>query len=51
MTIGGKYKWKPDNNPPPGLYDPKESFVRGSTKSMMMSPDKTKRIDFTKSPM
>ena len=21
MTIGGKYDWKPDNNPPPGLYD------------------------------
>lgn len=22
MTIGGKYKFKPDSNPPPGLYDP-----------------------------
>lgn len=21
MTLGGKYKWKPDSNPPPGLYD------------------------------
>ena len=22
MTIGGKYQWKPNDNPPPGLYDP-----------------------------
>lgn len=22
MTIGGKYKWKADSNPPPGFYDP-----------------------------
>ena len=21
MTIGGKYKWKPNENPPPGYYD------------------------------
>ena len=21
MTIGGKYKWKPDSNPPVGAYD------------------------------
>lgn len=21
MTLGSKYKWKPDSNPPPGLYD------------------------------
>ena len=22
MSIGGKYKWKPDSNPPPGIYNP-----------------------------
>lgn len=22
MTLGGKYKWKPNDNPPPGLYEP-----------------------------
>jgi len=22
MTLGGKYIFKPDNNPPPGSYDP-----------------------------
>jgi hypothetical protein len=22
MTIGGKYKWKADSNPPPGYYNP-----------------------------
>jgi hypothetical protein len=21
MTIGGKYKWKPDSNPPVGAYN------------------------------
>lgn len=21
VNFGSKYKWKPDNNPPPGLYD------------------------------
>jgi len=21
MTIGSKYKWKPNDNPPPGYYD------------------------------
>ena len=21
MTLGGKYKWKPNDNPPPGLYE------------------------------
>ena len=28
MTLGGKYKFKPDSNPPPGSYDPKDSFVK-----------------------
>lgn len=25
MTLGGKYKFVPDSNPPPGLYDPSDS--------------------------
>jgi hypothetical protein len=28
MTLGGKYKWKADNNPPLGGYNPDESFKK-----------------------
>jgi len=33
MTLGGKYKFKPDNNPPPGMYDPSDAQVRPATAS------------------
>lgn len=51
MTFGGKYKWKPDSNPPPGLYDPNIKAVIGHSSSVLLSPDKTKRVDFTATPM
>ena len=51
ITIGGKYKWKPDTNPPPGLYDPNFEATRTCSKSVKLQPDKTKRLDFTRTPM
>jgi len=27
MTIGGKYKWKPDSNPPVGAYDVDQAII------------------------
>lgn len=51
MTIGGKYKWKPDSNPPPGLYEPNVNAVKPKSKMLNMSPNKTKRTDFTDTPM
>lgn len=50
MTMGGKYKWKPDSNPPPGLYDPNIDICKHS-QSILMSPDKSRRKDFTQTPM
>ena len=37
MTIGGKYKWKADTNPPPGLYDPNIDATRCGTKSVLLT--------------
>jgi len=39
MTIGGKYKWKADSNPPPGYYDVENStsFVKPKSKNFSMS--------------
>jgi len=31
MTLGGKYKFVADKNPPPGLYDPSDQMVRPQT--------------------
>jgi len=28
MTLGGKYKFIADRNPPPGMYDPSDAAVR-----------------------
>ena len=33
MTIGGKYKWKPDQNPGPGDYDLDSALQLINTKS------------------
>jgi len=52
LTIGGKYKWKPDSNPPPGLYNPNLDVTKPCVKSSVnLSPSKSKRTDFTDSPM
>ena len=52
MSLGGKYKWKPDSNPPPGIYNPNADFIKPSVKSSVnLSPSKSKRTDFTDSPM
>lgn len=48
MTFGSKYKWKPDSNPPPGLYEPNKTYTKPNVmSSVMLSPDKTRRTDFT----
>ena len=31
VDFGRKYKFKPDSNPPPGMYDPNDSFVKTSS--------------------
>ena len=54
ITIGGKYKWKPDGNPPPGLYDVESSMNMTKPKltySRRLDHDQSKRSDFTKQPM
>ena len=51
VTFGPKYKWKPDSNPPPGIYDPNVNFTKPSSKSPAISPSKSKRTDFTDSPL
>ena len=28
ITMGSKYKWKPDSNPAPGMYDPNTNVVK-----------------------
>jgi hypothetical protein len=47
--FGAKYEFKPDNNPPPGLYDTikSKSMVLSNT-SFMAVPGKGERSDFTK---
>lgn len=47
--FGEKYKFKPDSNPPPGLYDvdKAKSQIHGKT-AFMAVPNKEKRSDFTK---
>ena len=50
MHFGGKYKWKPDSNPPPGMYEPKSDFVKSKAPSVRMN-DKSLRSDFTKQAM
>lgn len=51
VTFGGKYKWKPDNNPPPGIYDPNDLATKSNAPSVKLGNDKTIRTDFTKIPM
>jgi hypothetical protein len=38
MTLGGKYEWKADNNPPVGGYDPNESITKPANKSAFIKP-------------
>ena len=38
MTLGGKYEWKADNNPPVGGYDPNESITKPANKSAIIKP-------------
>ena len=49
VNFGSKYKWKPDSNPPPGLYNTERAMTftkpRVSTANLL---DKSKRKDFTK---
>ena len=50
MHFGGKYKWKPDSNPPPGLYEPNPNAIKNIGPSHSIA-GKSKRTDFTKIPM
>jgi len=47
MTLGSKYKWKPDANPPPGYYEPDHKLVKSSSPSTKIS--RGKRTNFTDS--
>ena len=41
MTIGGKYRWKANDNPPPGLYDPEGAtkLTKPSSRAFQYRPD------------
>ena len=38
MTLGGKYEFKPDSNPPVGGYNPDESICKPANKSAFIKP-------------
>ncbi len=48
MTIGGKYKWKPDSNPPVGAYDVDQAIIQ--TKPTIPSAIITKNLFQKKAP-
>jgi len=54
MTLGGKYKWKADTNPPPGYYELKDALTKSkSFKAVINTADSKKggrlgKNDFTK---
>ena len=53
VTFGSKYKWKPDSNPPPGLYDidRAQKLTKPSVATTSrLDFDRSKRTDFTKTP-
>jgi len=39
MTLGGKYKWKADTNPPPGYYDADISTVKPKSRGAIIRAD------------
>lgn len=43
MTIGGKYQWKPDSNPPVGAYD-----IQSAVEFTKPSVPSTKIVNSTK---
>ena len=47
MHFFGRSKWKPDSNPPPGIYDPSTKLVKSSSYAATLEKDKSKRSDFT----
>ena len=51
MHFGGKYKFKANNNPPPGLYDPKPEATKPKAPGFSMDQTTSGRSDFTSSPM
>jgi len=44
MTIGGKYTFKANGNPPPGLYDPDKADSQIKPRSASFSPGKEPRV-------
>lgn len=48
MHFGGKYKWKPDANPPPGLYDVNSNVLKPNAPSVKLENDRSTRSDFTR---
>jgi len=39
MTLGGKYKWKPDANPPPGYYNTDVSTIKPKSRGATIRKD------------
>ena len=52
MTLGGKYKWKPDENPAAGQYEPNHNVIKPSASApKLVSPQKPpKRVEHTPGP-
>lgn len=50
MTLGGKYKWKPNNVPHPCYYDPNDKYTKQRSPTAKMSSKIEKRNKFLDSP-
>ena len=54
MTLGGKYKWKPDTNPPPGYYELADAITKSKSYTAVFNKTDAKKggrlgkNDFTK---
>jgi len=51
MHFGGKYKFKADTNPPPGLYNGNANILKPNAPSVKLENDRSLRSDFTKTPL
>ena len=43
MTWQGKYEFKPDSNPPPGLYDPDPNAIKPSSSKAYIKEDQARK--------
>lgn len=39
MHFMGRKEWKPDSNPPPGIYDPSVALTKSSSQAVVLTRD------------